>query len=414
MVDVLEGSPDELIKSIEREQKSLTAFLAERAELTDEDRVTLKARNDTLKDLRDLASSNEALGKFRDLAKQTTEAQEAADAAEAARVDAAFKSIAKTVMDDEQSSAYLKSAFAMGRESAPVKVSGILPQRKNLVSTAVAGQGEELLRTLQLPMLDLLWRPRTLLDLVSRGTSDADLLEWVETIFTNNAAEVEEATALVGSSGTKPDSDNEMVVRDAKSVTIAHLKHATEKALRNRGFLQGFIEDELSQGLDERIDEQIARGDGVGPNMLGILATSGTQAQAFTTDLITTLVKSATKVRLARSRNTPTVVLSPTNYEELLLTTGPGGGYLFPNALFGQGGVNLLGMRFVDSEVIPVGTAVVGDWSSAHLLNIDSERIVWTDSHQDFFARNIRSCRAEVDVLFYVQRPSQFVLTDLV
>ena len=417
MADVLtEGSPDELIKSIEREQNALTTFLAERAELTDDDRTTLAAHNQTLKSLRDLASSSEALNAFRDLAKQTTEAKNA-------EVDAlnakAVKSLTEQIWDDEHQRAYLKSKIAPGRSSEAIKVDGLFSSlgvhgRKNLVSTSVAGQGAELLRAAPREILDLLWRPTTLLDLVDKATSDYDSLEWVETIFTNNAAEVEEATALVGTSGIKPDSDNEMVVRVANAVTIAHLKHATERALRNRGELARLIETELTKGLDERIDLQIAAGNGVGPNMLGVLATSGTQAQPFVTDMITTLVKARTKVSLADATGSVTVVMNPLDYENLLLTVAPGGGYLFAGALFGTGSVSILGMNFVQSRIMPVGVAIVADWSSALLQTIDNDRIAWTDSHQDYFARNIRSCRAEIDVLFRIQRPAQFVVTDLV
>lgn len=408
---------DQLVKAIEREQTALTTFLAGRAELDDDDRVTLGQFQKSLSGLRDLASSSEALNAFRDLGKATSDAQAEADELKATAVDKAFKSIAATVLDDEGSAAYLSSPFALGKSSSAVAVKGIMPALKaasGLVNTATATQGAELLRVAPREWLEQLWRPRTVLDLVTRGDSDFDSVEWVETIFTNNAAEVGEATALVGASGLKPDSLNENVVKQATAVTIAHLKHSTERALRNRGEVANLIENELSVGLEERIDLQLTAGNGTAPNMRGALATSGTQAQAFATDMITTLVKARTKVRLARSSSTPTVLLNPVDYEAWTLTKDGSGDYMFAGTLFGSEGVpGLLGMRFVESETIPAGVAIVADWASATLQTIDAERIVWTDSHMDYFARNIRSCRAEIDVLFSIRRPGQFVVADL-
>ena len=78
-------------------------------------------------------------------------------------------------------------------------------------------------------------------------------------------------------------------------------------------------------------------GDGSGENFTGILNTSGIQTQSYDTDLLTTLRRARTKVRVT-GRATPTAyVLHPNDWEDIDLLQDNEGRYFF-------GGRSVLGM----------------------------------------------------------------------
>lgn len=133
-------------------------------------------------------------------------------------------------------------------------------------------------------------RPISLLDVISRRTTSSDTVDFVRmTSRTNNAAPVAEATDVSGGSGVKPQSDFALVVGTAPVRTIAHWLAATRRALADAGQLRGIIDDELRAGLLEEVEDQIINGAGTGQDFEGLGAVSGTQDQAFATDLLTTL-----------------------------------------------------------------------------------------------------------------------------
>jgi HK97 family phage major capsid protein len=93
--------------------------------------------------------------------------------------------------------------------------------------------------------------------------------------FTNNAAETAEATAATGTSGTKPESALALAENTTSVRTVAHWIPATKRSLADAGQLRTLIEQILRLGLDLRLDQQIATGDGVGENLRGIYNTVG-------------------------------------------------------------------------------------------------------------------------------------------
>ena len=59
------------------------------------------------------------------------------------------------------------------------------------------------------------------------------------------------------------------------------------------------------------------------------------------------------------------------------------------------------------------GYGVVADWRRAVLLDREQTQILVSDSHSDFFVRNLIAILAELRAAFFVLRPSAFVSADL-
>jgi HK97 family phage major capsid protein len=173
-----------------------------------------------------------------------------------------------------------------------------------------------------------------------------------------------------------------------------------------------YINNFLRYGLDEELEDQMLTGSGSGENFTGILNTSGILTQAYTTDILTTTRKARTKVRVT-GRATPTAyVMHPNDWETLDLLQDNEGRYYYggPSIL---GTPRLWGLPVVESEGMTEGTSVVADWRRAVLMDREQTQILVSDSHGDFFIRNLVAILAELRAAFFCIRPPAFVSIDL-
>lgn len=263
--------------------------------------------------------------------------------------------------------------------------------------------------------LDAFQRPLTLRDLVTGGTTTSDTVEYVRiTSTTNAAAPVAEATTV--SNGTKPESALATAKITATVKTIAHWIPVTKRALSDAAQIRTLIDNFLQYGLEEELEDQMIAGDGTGENFEGVGTVSGVQAQAWDTNMLTTLRKAKTKVRTV-GRSIPTgYVLNPTDVEALDLLTDNENRYYFG----GPSGTIMLGsaaplwnLPIIESEAVPAGVGYVGDWRKAILWDREQATVTMTDSHSDFFVKNLVAILAEMRAAFGVIQPNAFVEIDL-
>lgn len=264
-------------------------------------------------------------------------------------------------------------------------------------------------------------------DLVSVRTTASDVVEYVEqTSHTNNAAEVAEATSSAaptqdGSTGPlvqnagggyKPEGAWAFARRSAAVKTIAEWVPATKRALADAGQIEGLINDELRKDIEEREDAQILNGNGSGENLTGILNWSGIQSQAFSSDLFQSVRKGITKAKTIGRVNPNGIVMSPADVEQVDLAQDANDRY-YGLGPFAMGPRTLWGLPIVESEAIADGTALLGDFSKAVLWDRQQTTVTMTDSHADFFIRNLVAILAEERVAFAVTRPKAFVSVDV-
>lgn len=265
-------------------------------------------------------------------------------------------------------------------------------------------------------------------DVITMGTTSSDLIEYAQlSSSTNNAAPVAEAGdyddgAISGASpgpytvatpsGTKPFSDLTFEKVTVAVRNIAHLAAATRRSLSDAGQLVTLINNFLRWGLEEEVEDQVMAGDGTGENFDGILNATGTQAQAFDTDVPTTIRKAITKARFT-GRVRPTAVgINPVDDEALDLLQDGNDRY-YGGGPFGTGPSTIWGLPRLVTESVPAGTAVVADWRQAVLWDREQTSILMTEAHKDWFSRNLVAVRAEMRAGFGLLRPAGFVITDL-
>jgi HK97 family phage major capsid protein len=282
------------------------------------------------------------------------------------------------------------------------------------------------------PTIELLGRkPLTIRSLVSNRRTTSDTVEFVqESSHTNAAAVVAEATSSAARTaaanttpgavtftnasggGYKPEGSWAFAVVTATVKTIAEWVPVTKRALADVAQLEGLINDQLSDDVAEAEEAQILNGDGSGENFTGITATSGIQTQDYATDLFTTVRKGLTKLRTVGRVNPTALVLNPSDAETIdLLKDGENRYYYGGPQSVGQR--TLWGVPIVESETQTAGTGLLGDFSKAVLWDREQTTVTMTDSHSDFFVRNMVAILAEERLAFGVTRPKAFVTLDL-
>lgn len=273
-------------------------------------------------------------------------------------------------------------------------------------------------------------RPLRLRDLVTQGSTTSDAIEYVRvTSLTNNAAPVAEATssaaptapgsagALVNAAGGgyKPESGLAVARYSTNVKTIAHWVPVTKRALADAAQMVTLIDGFLEYGLEEELEDQMIAGNGSGENFEGLASVSGVQAQAYDTNPLVTTRKAKTKVRVT-GRSVPNgYVINPADLEtiDLLREDGATGPFFFGGPAQAGGAQTLWGLPVVESEAVPAGVAYVGDWTKAVLYDRQQATITTTDSHADFFVRNLVAILAELRAAWAVLQPNAFVSIDL-
>ncbi len=268
-------------------------------------------------------------------------------------------------------------------------------------------------------------RPLSIRQLVASGSTTSDTIEYVMwATVTNNAAVVPEATSSAAIDGTtvtnaigglKPQSTFSFTRGSTTVKTIAHWIPITKRALSDAAQIRTMIDSFLRYGLEEELEDQLINGSGSGENFLGLNNVSGIQTQAAPSggaDNLDVLKKARTKVMIG-GRATPTAyVMNPLDWEKVELMRNDNGDF-YGSGPFSLTGPHLWGLPVVQSEAVAAGTAWVADWNYAVLYDREQASVQATDSHADFFVRNLVAILAEMRAAFAVLRPAAFVKVTL-
>lgn len=250
--------------------------------------------------------------------------------------------------------------------------------------------------------------PFTFLDLITTGTTDVAYSEYAQVIAeTNNAA-------VVAEGDLKPVSDLTTAKQSSKAYTYADGFDVTNQTLADDGALVAFLEQRIRQHVRGVVEQKLFNGTGAGTEPLGIMNTSGTLAQAFDTDVVTTLARALEKFETSNGdASVQAIVMRASDIWNLRLLKGSDGHYLLGNPLQ-QGPIPTpWGVPLVRSNKLPAGTAMVGRFDSIHFLELEQLSVVAFNQHKDYAQRNMAYVRAELRgrQLFYM--PREVVVADI-
>lgn len=322
-----------------------------------------------------------------------------------------------------------KSRYA-GRDGViPNAVKGIQSgsfsaDTKALVTGASAtSAGAAVRNDLYAPLTDLVGeRELTVRDLVTRGTTESDTVEFVRvTSKTNAAAPTIEATSAGNPvvyntpnadlrEGYKPESALALAIVSTTVKTIAHWIPMTKRAASDAGQVRTLVDNFLRYGLLEELEDQIINGAGTGENFTGILQSSPLTVGSAGTD-IDAIVDAIAAVRVTGRRKPTALVIHPTDWYStgFLTAKDTAGNYIIGDPRASVEQLNTLwGLQVVVTEAQPVNTALVGDFRQAVLWEREGVSVMVSDQHSDFFTRNLLAILAEMRAAFGVLDPEAF------
>ncbi len=375
--------------------------------------------NDLAKAINDDARADEALKVY---TQYNTPAGDAKRAPLEANGDAAkaemFKGIGAQFIDSPEFKEYRNRKAGI---SSPVHYDGLFPELDGTKALIYSGTASA--STLLPQVMPGIYRgseaPLNMRSVLMNLNTTSDSLTVVqESGFTNAAVEVAEATTVGG--GAKPESALTFTEVSYPVRTIAHWIPITRQMLEDLPMMQGYVEERLRTGLLRREDLQFIAGDGIAPNLTGLLVTSGiqnldgayfggapVQDAASDNENINRLRRAKRVIQVTGRSYATFAVINPVDKENFDTITNANKDYLFGGPSSGAPD-RMWGLQIVESENIAAGTALVGDGSMAAVADRRDAQVYVAHQHSDFFIRNIFVMLAEERVALPVFRPAAF------
>ncbi|MFF2612685.1 phage major capsid protein [Kitasatospora sp. NPDC058046] len=294
-----------------------------------------------------------------------------------------------------------------------VKVGSLSDLRGGFKADAPVQQvGLGRLQNVRLPTVDLTTpMPLTILDLIDHGTIGGPSFEYLQITAVARNAGIVPDEILPADATTKPTSGLSTNLATAKVFTYADGYTVTNQMLADAPALASYLNGQLSYNISNVIEDKILNGSGTGGNPTGILATTGVQAQAFDTDMVTTIRKAITRLENIGAPITA-VLVSPSDNEKFDLLKDAQGRY-FSQGPWGSGPGTIWGRPRVVSQRLPAGTAILGNWKTVSLMDREGLSVLAFNQHKDYAARNLVYVRAELRAAQAIFKPAELVIATL-
>lgn len=224
-----------------------------------------------------------------------------------------------------------------------------------------------------------------------------------ETTLDNQAIEIAEGAL-------KPESNLALTERTSPIRKIATFLSATDEQLSDVPAVGDYLEQRLAYFVGARVDQQILNGNGVAPNLQGIIGTTGVQTQAKGVDPTPDAIQKAMdKIRVIGFAEPNLVVAHPNDWSEVKLLRETTGQYIWgsPSA---AGPDSVWGKSVLVTSAMPEGTMLVGDFLNfVQIVERERFNIKIGYAGEDFL-RNRKSYVGETRIGLVVYRPTAFCL----
>ncbi len=348
-----------------------------------------------------------------------------AEAQNDASMVAAFGAIAKDMNGPRDPKASAKAAperrsmgqqfvdsevFAWVQKSRGMRGSSWTSPSTELLATVLdtgGASGGDLIVTQYIPgILPLLFKRLVVADLLAPGTTDSSSITYMkETAYSNNAGAVAEG-APKPESALVFDQVVDLVVK------IAHWLPVTDEMLEDVKQISSYIDARLRLGLAIAEEDQLLNGSGTAPNTTGLLnragLTTATVRSGSTTnaDAIFTAMMAVFNASFVMPTGT---ILNPANWQTTQLSKDGNGRYYGSGPFNGPQVPTLWGLPVVVTPSIVANTGFTGAFdSAAQVFRRGGVRVEVSNSHADFFTRNLTAIRCEERLALAVYRPAAF------
>jgi len=244
-----------------------------------------------------------------------------------------------------------------------------------------------------------------------QGTTDQNAIPYmVETVTSEGAAETAEAA-------TKPEADISFVEASSPVQNIAVTLPVTNQLLEDVGFMRAYVEGRLRIFVENRLDRQLISGDGIAPNLTGILTVGGVGVESFSlaahaadgTVGIDSIYRAMADVRGA-FLDPSSVGMRAATWTLFQLAKDANSNYILGGP--GQTAApRVWGVPVIQNERFPAAAAAaeaIAVWAreAAMVVRRNAISLAVSDSHASTFTANVLTFRAEQRVAFPIFRPA--------
>jgi len=270
-------------------------------------------------------------------------------------------------------------------------------------------------------VVDRLFQQLTVADLFMQGQASSTSIRYVvEGTATSGAAGVPEG-------GLKPESALGLTTTDEPIKKIATILPVSDEMLEDAPQIQSYINGRLSLFVRIEEERQLLRGTSGGNEVQGLLTGRGVPVYAGGTaagNKAVQLFKAMNGMRGSAFLEADWMIVNPADWQDMRLLTDSAGQFFGGGPFMGQYGNNgVVGMSGQLAEptdsiwnkpvyvtgAVGAGTAVVGSRAAAQVWRRGGLSVEATNSHADYFQRNLVAIRAEERLGLAVYRPTGFV-----
>jgi HK97 family phage major capsid protein len=256
--------------------------------------------------------------------------------------------------------------------------------------------------------------PLTLEMFLNSLPTSSNAIEYTrESSFTNNAGEVAEGSASTESTPA-------FTLASMPMSNVTHDTPITKQLAADAPSLAAYINNRMAYGVNLKVEQQLANGNGTTPNISGLLRAGNFTAHGYAAAALGATLPKHVLIRKmiadAWSAGYPAdgIVMNPADFASLeieVLTTSAGQSRMSVNA---AGQPTIFGVPVVQSIGVPVDSVLVGAFGqSATVHNRQGVLIEMSDSHASNFTSDIITIKASRRLALTVERPAGIIAGDL-
>lgn len=249
--------------------------------------------------------------------------------------------------------------------------------------------------------------PMTLESFLPSSPTSSNAVEFTrENVFTNSAAEAAEGAQKAESALT-------WTLVNMPVSTVAHWIKISRQLAADNAALAAYVDNRMRYGVNLKVEQQLVAGDGVAPNISGLLKAGNFTAHGIANAALGTVLKKLVLIRkiiadsFAAGFPCDAILLNPADWATLeidLMTTAAGQTLYNVNA---AGQAFLFGLPVIQSVGMTAGQVAAGAFGQAYMIhNREGVVVEMSDSDSDNFTKNLVTIRAERRVALATERPA--------
>jgi HK97 family phage major capsid protein len=262
-------------------------------------------------------------------------------------------------------------------------------------------------------VLPILYERLTVADLLAAGSTTSNLVRYVEETVADDSA-----VGTVAEGADKPEVALELDLVDEPVRKIAAFLPVSDEMLEDAAQIRSYIDARL--GLFVRIEEenQLLNGDGTGTDLDGLLNRIPAENADVTSDASNVNgadhIFAAITVARRSYLEVDGIVINPDDWADIVALKDNDGRYIGNGPFGGMQGESLWGKRVVVTEAMTAGTALVGAFGmAAQVFRRGGLTVEASNSHADYFKKNLTAIRAEERLALAIYRPQAFATADV-